>query len=60
VDADVFRALMAVVPATGGPLETVFMLTWDDWGGFDDHVATPVTEYTRTTCSSPSVLGCRG
>jgi hypothetical protein len=26
--------------------ETVFMLTWDDWGGFDDHVATPATEYT--------------
>jgi hypothetical protein len=26
--------------------ETVFMLTWDDWGGFDDHVTTPVTEYT--------------
>ncbi len=22
------------------------MLTWDDWGGFDDHVATHVTEYT--------------
>jgi hypothetical protein len=26
--------------------DTVFMLTWDDWGGFDDHVATPVVEYT--------------
>src|SRR5262249_36833302 len=26
--------------------ETVFMLTYDDWGGFDDHVATPVVEYT--------------
>jgi Phosphoesterase family len=26
--------------------ETVFMLTWDDWGGFDDHVSTPATEYT--------------
>jgi hypothetical protein len=25
---------------------TVFMLTWDDWGGFDDHVLTPVLEYT--------------
>lgn len=22
------------------------MLTWDDWGGFDDHVATPAVEYT--------------
>jgi phospholipase C len=26
--------------------DTVFMLTWDDWGGYDDHVATPVIEYT--------------
>jgi len=25
---------------------TVFMLTYDDWGGFDDHVATPAVEYT--------------
>lgn len=23
---------------------TVFMLTWDDWGGYDDHVATPNVE----------------
>lgn len=31
----------------GGEWEnTVFMLTWDDWGGFDDHVLTPVVEYT--------------
>jgi hypothetical protein len=22
------------------------MLTWDDWGGFDDHVATPEVEFT--------------
>ena len=22
------------------------MLIWDDWGGFDDHVTTPVIEYT--------------
>ena len=22
------------------------MLTWDDWGGFDDHVATPTAEHT--------------
>lgn len=20
--------------------DTVFLLTWDDWGGWDDHVAT--------------------
>ncbi|MGV9295950.1 alkaline phosphatase family protein [Amycolatopsis sp. NPDC003676] len=25
---------------------TVFLLTWDDWGGFDDHVATPNVEIT--------------
>ena len=25
---------------------TVFLLTWDDWGGFDDHVATPNIEHT--------------
>ncbi|MHB1533405.1 MAG: alkaline phosphatase family protein [Acidimicrobiales bacterium] len=25
---------------------TVFMLTWDDWGGWDDHVLSPVLEYT--------------
>jgi phospholipase C len=26
--------------------DTVFLLTWDDWGGFDDHVATPNVEHT--------------
>jgi hypothetical protein len=26
--------------------DTIFLLTYDDWGGYDDHVATPVTEYT--------------
>lgn len=31
----------------GGEWEnTVFMLTWDDWGGFDDHVVLPCMEYT--------------
>jgi hypothetical protein len=31
----------------GGDWEsTVFMLTWDDWGGFDDHVVLPCSEYT--------------
>jgi hypothetical protein len=25
---------------------TVFLLTWDDWGGFDDHVVLPCSEYT--------------
>jgi len=33
--------------AQGGAWEeTVFMLTWDDWGGYDDHVTTPALEYT--------------
>jgi Phosphoesterase family len=41
----VWQSVDAVV-ATGGWAETVFMLTWDDWGGFDDHVTTPVVEYT--------------
>jgi hypothetical protein len=26
--------------------DTVFLLTWDDWGGYDDHVATPNVEHT--------------
>jgi hypothetical protein len=31
----------------GGAWEdTVFFLTYDDWGGYDDHVATPIAEYT--------------
>lgn len=41
----VWQSVDAVV-AAGGWAETVFMLTWDDWGGFDDHVRTPVVEYT--------------
>jgi hypothetical protein len=35
----------AVVKA-GGWADTVFMLTWDDWGGYADHVATPNAETT--------------
>jgi hypothetical protein len=30
----------------GGWPDTVLMLTYDDWGGYDDHVVTPVLEYT--------------
>src|SRR5262249_36090233 len=41
----VWQAVDAVVQA-GGWQETVCLLTWDDWGGFDDHVRPPVTEYT--------------
>jgi hypothetical protein len=43
------RAVWEVVDAVvhgGGWNDTVFLLTWDDWGGFDDHVATPAVEYT--------------
>jgi hypothetical protein len=41
----VWQAVDAVVRA-GGWHETVFLLTWDDWGGWDDHVATPNVEHT--------------
>ena len=41
----IWQSVDAVVRG-GGWEETVFMLTWDDWGGFDDHVATPAVEYT--------------
>jgi hypothetical protein len=41
----IWQSVDAVVRG-GGWDDTVFLLTWDDWGGFDDHVATPVTEYT--------------
>lgn len=41
----VWQSVDAVVRA-GGWNETVFMLTWDDWGGYNDHVKTPALEYT--------------
>jgi len=41
----IWQSVDAVVNA-GLWESTVFFLTWDDWGGWDDHVATPVTEYT--------------
>jgi hypothetical protein len=41
----VWQSVDAVVQS-GGWEETVFLLTWDDWGGWDDHVATPPVEYT--------------
>lgn len=41
----VWRAVDAIV--RGGLWDrTVCLLTWDDWGGFDDHVATPDVEHT--------------
>ena len=41
----VWQAVDAIVTA-GGWDDTVFLLTWDDWGGFDDHVVTPNLEHT--------------
>jgi hypothetical protein len=41
----IWEAVDAVVQS-GGWDETAFMLTWDDWGGYDDHVKTPALEYT--------------
>ena len=41
----VWQAVNAIVRA-GHWDDTVFLLTWDDWGGFDDHVATPNVEHT--------------
>jgi hypothetical protein len=50
--ADVTQGMDAVWQAVDAVVKqgvwesTVFLLTWDDWGGWDDHVATPVVEYT--------------
>lgn len=41
----IWQSVDAVVQA-GGWEETVFLITWDDWGGWDDHVRTPAVEYT--------------
>jgi hypothetical protein len=41
----IWQAVSAIV-AAGLWDDTVFMLTWDDWGGFDDHVVTPNVEHT--------------
>jgi uncharacterized protein YegP (UPF0339 family) len=40
------RAAVDAVVAAGNWDRTVFLLTWDDWGGWDDHVATPNVEHT--------------
>jgi hypothetical protein len=40
-----WQAIDAVVKQGHWP-DTIFMLTWDDWGGWDDHVHTPALEYT--------------
>ncbi|MDQ6783287.1 MAG: hypothetical protein M3063_07580 [Actinomycetota bacterium] len=41
----IWQAVDAIV-AAGHWDDTVFFLTWDDWGGWDDHVATPNVEHT--------------
>jgi phospholipase C len=41
----IWQAVDAIATA-GGWNDTVFLLTWDDWGGFDDHVITPNLEHT--------------
>jgi hypothetical protein len=41
----VWQCVDAVV-RDGGWDDTVFLLTYDDWGGYDDHVRPPATEYT--------------
>ena len=56
--AAVRQAVDSVVQA-GLWNSTVFMLTWDDWGGFDDSVATPTSSTPRTASSSPTAPGCR-
>jgi hypothetical protein len=38
-----WKRVDAVVKA-GGWADTVFLLTWDDWGGYADHVDTPDAE----------------
>jgi len=39
----IWQRVDAVVKA-GDWADTVFILTWDDWGGYTDHVATPDAE----------------
>ncbi|HEY0804736.1 MAG TPA: alkaline phosphatase family protein, partial [Pseudonocardiaceae bacterium] len=43
--AKIWQAVDAIAKA-GHWDDTVFMLTWDDWGGWDDHVVTPNVEHT--------------
>jgi Phosphoesterase family len=42
------KVLQAVdaIAAAGLWQRTVFLLSWDDWGGWDDHVVTPNLEFT--------------
>ena len=40
------RDVVDAVVAAGKWDRTCFLLTWDDWGGWDDHVVTPNVEHT--------------
>ena len=44
-ESKVWQAVDAIATA-GHWDDTVFLLTWDDWGGWDDHVPTPNVEHT--------------
>jgi hypothetical protein len=46
IGQNAIREAVDAVVKSGGWNSTVFLLTWDDWGGWDDHVATPNIEYT--------------
>ena len=43
---DAVWQIVDAVTTAGLWASTVFLLTWDDWGGFDDHVITPNLEHT--------------
>ncbi len=43
---DTIWQAVSAIAAAGHWDDTVFLLTWDDWGGWDDHVATPNVEHT--------------
>ncbi|WP_427889218.1 alkaline phosphatase family protein [Kribbella sp. GL6] len=43
---DAVWQVVDAVCAAGAWDSTVFLLTWDDWGGYDDHVQTPNVETT--------------
>ena len=35
---------------------TAIFLSWDDWGGFYDHVVPPVVDATATACACPGIV----
>jgi hypothetical protein len=46
VGMDATWQIVDAVAKAGLWASTVFLLTWDDWGGYDDHVPTPNVEHT--------------